>query len=128
MLKLVLPLFLVLIFAAPAPAKPVDVYPVSCNDLWAALKDTLGDEGNYAVISEDDVAQRAWFVVVGARGHYTQKVALKMRNGGCAANATVLELGPDNGDWRQFQHHLRRSLAKLHGAQPKAAAMAAGQP
>jgi hypothetical protein len=128
MRKFLIPLFLVVVFGGPAFAKPVDVYPVSSNDLWAALKATLGDEGNYAVILEDDAAQRAWFVVVGARGHYTQKVALRTKNGGCTANATVLELGPDNGDWRQFQHHLRRSLAKLQAAKPKPAAMVTGQP
>jgi hypothetical protein len=128
MCKFLITLFLALASAAPALAKPVDIYPVTCSDLWSALKDTLGDERNYGVISEDDVAQRAWFLVVGARGHYTQVVALKTRNGGCRANAIVLELGPDNGDWRQFQHRLRRSVAKLQAANPKAAAMATGQP
>jgi len=119
MCKFLITLFLALASAAPALAKPVDIYPVTCSDLWSALKDTLGDERNYGVISEDDVAQRAWFLVVGARGHYTQVVALKTRNGGCRANAIVLELGPDNGDWRQFQHRLRRSVAKLQGRSPK---------
>ena len=128
MCKFLITLFLALASAAPALAKPVDIYPVTRNDLWAALKDTLGDERNYGVISEDDAGQRASFVVVGARGHYTQNVALRMRNGGCTANATVVELGPADGDWRQFQHRLRQSLAKLQAAKPKPAAMATGQP
>jgi hypothetical protein len=120
--------FLVLVFAVPALAKPRDVYPVPCNDLWTALKDTLGNQRNYGVFWEDDAGQKASFVVVGALAHYTQIVELRTRGGGCVANATILELGPDNRDWRQFQHRLARSLAKLQAAKPKSAAMATGHP
>jgi hypothetical protein len=72
----------------------------------------------------DDFGQRARFVVIGARGNYTQTVKLKARDSGCVANATVIELGPDNMDWRQFQHRLAQSLAKLQAAKPKLAAAA----
>ena len=127
MLKLLITSFFVLVLAAPALAKQPDLYPVACKDLWPALEDTLRDETNYGIIYEDDAGQRAWFVVVGARGNYTQVVALKARSGGCKADAIVLELGPDNGDWRQFQHRLARSLAKLQAAKPKTASVATGQ-
>jgi hypothetical protein len=128
MLKFFTTLILTLFFAAPALAKQPDLYPVACKDLWVALEDTLGDESNYGIIYEDDTGQRARFVVVGARGHYTQVVALKSRGGACKADAIVLELGPDNGDWRQFQHRLARSLAKMQAAKPKTVANATGQP
>ena len=124
MLKFLVTSFLILIIAAPALAKRPDVYPVSCNDLWAAVHDTLDNPRNYAVVSMDDFGQRARFVVIGARGNYTQTVKLKSRDGGCVANATVIELGPDNMDWRQFQHRLAQSLAKLQAAKPKLAAAA----
>jgi len=120
--------FFVLGFTASALAKSADVYPVPCKDLWEAVKDILGDEHNYGVISEDNQTQLALFVVVGALAHYTQKVVLRTENNGCRADATVLELGPDNLDWRQFQHRLAKSLAKLQAARARPAAIAIGPP
>jgi hypothetical protein len=122
MLRLLVASFSYLYFAAPALARQPDVYPVSCNDLWTAVHDMLDNPRNYAVVSMDDFAQRARFVVIGARGNYTQAVKLKARDGGCVANATVIELGLDNMDWRQFQHRLARSQTKLQGSKPKPAA------
>jgi len=128
MLKYLVASFLMLAVAAPALAKRPDVYPVSCNDLWAAVHDTLDNPSNYATISMDDIRQRAQFVVIGARGHYTQKVELKARDGGCLANATVQQMGSDNADWRQFHHRLAQSATKLQAAKPKPAAMVTGLP
>jgi hypothetical protein len=128
MLKFLLTSFLILVVAAPALAKRPDVYPVSCNDLWAAVHDTLDNPRNYGVVSMDDFGQRARFVVIGARGNYTQTVKLKAKDGGCAANATIIELGPHNMDWRQFQHRLAHSLARLQAAKPKPAAASIGLP
>ncbi len=116
-----------LVVAAPALAKPNDVYPVSCNDLWAAVKDTLDNPRNYGVISMDDAGQRASFVVVGNLTQYADKVALAAKDGGCAMKATILEVGSDNGDWRLFHHRLTQSLAKLQAAKPKPAATVTGQ-
>jgi len=127
-LKFLLTSFLILVVAAPALAKRPDVYPVSCNDLWAAVHDTLDNPRNYGVVSMDDFGQRARFVVIGARGNYTQTVNLKAKDGGCAANATIIELGPHNMDWRQFQHRLAHSLARLQAAKPKPAAASIGLP
>jgi hypothetical protein len=128
MLKLLISLFLMVVFAAPVLAKPTDVYPVSCDNLWAAVKDTLGNQNNYGIISMDDEDLRASFVVVGALTHYTDKVALTATDGGCALDAKILDVGPENVDWRQFHHRLDKSLAKLHAAKPKPAPTAAGQP
>jgi hypothetical protein len=38
-----------LFIAAPALAKPRDVYQVSCDDLWGAVKDTLSNPNNYGI-------------------------------------------------------------------------------
>jgi hypothetical protein len=128
MSKCLIALFFVLVFTAPALAKSPDVYPVPCKDLWEAVKDMLGDVHNYGIISEEDEEQRALFVVVGSQAHYTQKVVLRTKNSGCIADATVLEIGPDNSDWRQFQHRLALSLTKLQAAKAKPAANGIGQP
>jgi hypothetical protein len=116
-----------LIVAASALGKPADVYQVSCDDLWAAVKDTLNSPGNYGISSINDAEKKASFVVIGDLVVYTDKVALTPTEDGCAMKATILEDGPDNPDWRQFHHRLARSLAKLLAAKSKPAATAIGQ-
>jgi hypothetical protein len=127
MLKFVITSFLMLFIAAPALAKPRDVYQVSCDDLWGAVKDTLSNPNNYGISSVNDLEQKASFVVIGDLVVYTDRVALTAKDGGCAMRTTILEDGPDNPDWRQFHHRVERSLAKLQAAKPKAAVTATGQ-
>jgi len=127
MFKFLITSFLVLVVAAPALAKPSDVYSVSCVDLWAAVKDSLDNPGNYSISVMNDVEQTASFTVVGDLTVYTDKVALAATDGGCAMKATFHEVGPDNPDWRQFHHRLARSLAKLQAARPEPATTATGQ-
>jgi hypothetical protein len=127
MLKFLITSFLLLVVAAPALAKSRDVYPVSCVDLWAAVKDTVNNPSDYGVLSINDSEQKASFVVVGALTQYTDKVALTAKDGGCAMKATFLEVGPADSDWRQFHHRLERSLAKLQAAKSKPAAAPPGQ-
>jgi hypothetical protein len=119
--------FFLLVVAASALAKPRDVYPVSCNDLWAAVHDTLDNPHNYGIVSINDIEQKASFTVVGNLTAYTDKVALTAKDGGCAMNAAFLEVGPDNSDWLQFHHRLAKSLAKLQAAKPKPAVSETGQ-
>jgi len=120
--------FLVLVLAVPALAKPIDIYPVSCNDLWAAVKDTLGNQSNYGIVSTDDYRQRASFVVVGERPQYTEKVELTAKDSGCWAKATIVEDGVANGNWRQFHHRLAQALTKQQAAKPRQPAATAGHP
>ena len=47
MLKFLITSFFMLVVAAPALAKPKDVYLVSCEVLWAAVHDTLDNPRNY---------------------------------------------------------------------------------
>jgi hypothetical protein len=110
-----------LVIAVPALAKSKDVYPVSCDDLWAAVKDSLQSPRDYAILSTNEVEQKASFTIIGNLVVFTQKVALTARDGGCAMKATFIQIGPDDSDWRQFHHHLERSLAKLQAAKPKPA-------
>ena len=124
MLKFLITSLFMLVIAAPAQAKPRDVYPVSCGDLWAAVKDALGNPRDYGILSMNDVVQKASFVVIGDLTAYTDKVALSAKDDGCAMKATILEVGADNPDRREFHHRLAQSLAKLQAAKPKAAATA----
>jgi hypothetical protein len=127
MLKFFFTSFFVLVFAAPALAKPRDVYPVSCDDLWAAVKDSLGNPGNYGIESMNDVDRKASFIVVGNLVAYTDHVALTAEGGGCAMKATFFQVGADDSDYRLFHHRLTKSLAKLQAAKPKPSVTATGQ-
>jgi hypothetical protein len=77
-------------------------------------------------MSMNDVDQKASFIVVGNLTAYTDTVAVTAKDGGCAMKATILQVGADDSDWRQFHHRLEKSLAKLQAAKPKPAAAAAG--
>jgi hypothetical protein len=128
MLRFLITSLVGLVLTAPALAKPAGVYPVSCDNLWAAVKDMLDNPSNYAVASMDDAGQRASFIIVGSTPHYTQRVVLSVKDGGCLANATISEVGADNDEWRLFHHRLAKSVAKLQASKPKAGAAAAGLP
>jgi hypothetical protein len=127
MLKSFIASFFLLLVAAPALAQQRDVYPVSCDDLWAAVHDTLDNPHNYGILSMNDVERRASFTVVGNLTAYTDRVALTAKGSGCAMTAAFLEVGPDNSDYLQFHHRLARSLAKLQAGKPKPAVTPAGR-
>ena len=128
MSKCIVALMFLLTVASPALAKPADLYPVSCNELWASVKDTLQNPRNYGITSVDDLNRRALFVVVGNLTQYTDRVALTGSNSSCEIKSTFLEVGADNSDWRQFHHRLAQSLAKSQTAKAKPAETGAAQP
>ena len=127
MLKSFITILLALVLAVPAFAKPRGVYPVSCDTLWAAVKATLGDQSNYGVLSINDAAHHASFIVVGGLTQYTDKVALTAKDSGCTMDANLLQVGSGNEDFLQFHHRVQKSLAKLQAAEPKPAPAAGGQ-
>jgi hypothetical protein len=127
MLRFLIASFFMLVVTVPSLAKSRDVYPLSCADLWAAVKDSLESPRDYAILSMNDVQQKTSFTIIGSLTLYTDKIALTAKDGGCAMKATFLQEGPDDSDWRQFLHRLERSLAKLQAAKPKPAATSTGQ-
>jgi hypothetical protein len=127
MLKSLITSFILLLVAVPALAQQRDVYPVSCGDVWAAVHDTLDNPHNYGILSMNDLAQKASFVVVGALTPYTDRIALTAKGGGCQVTEAFLENGPDDSDYLQFHHRLARSLKRLQAAKAKPAAAAEGR-
>jgi hypothetical protein len=127
MLKFLITSFFMLVVAAPALAKSRDVYPVSCDDLWAAVKSTLENPRDYGIVSMNEVEQKASSTIIGSLTVYTDKIALTAKDGGCAMKATFIQEGPDDSDWLQFHHRLERSLAKLQAAKAKPAVTSPGQ-
>jgi hypothetical protein len=116
-----------LVVVAPAVAKSADAYPVSCNDLWAAVTDTLSNPHNYGILSKNDLDLKASFTVIGNLNPYTDRVALTAKDGGCTIKTTILEVGSDNTDWLQFHRRIAQSLAKLQAAKSKPESTAKGQ-
>jgi len=127
MLKFFITSLCFLSIAAPALAKPGNVYPVSCVDLWAAVKDSLDNPRDYGILSMNDDEQKASFFVIGGMTRYTDRIKLTARERGCAMTASFLQQGSDDSDWRQFHHRLERSLAKIQAAKPKPVVTPAGQ-
>ena len=127
MRKFLITSFLMLVFVAPALAKSRDVYPVSCADLWAAVKDSLHNPHDYGILSMNEAEQKVSFTIIGSLTVYTDRIALTAKDGGCAMKATFIQEGPDDSDWLQFHHRLERSLAKLQASKPKSPGTSTGQ-
>jgi len=101
----------------PASAKSRrDVYPLSCDVLWTAVKNTLNHPRDYGILSVNDLSLRASFLVVGNLVQYTDRVALSEQDGGCKLDLRMLQVGSDNSDERGFRKRLKRSLVKLEAA------------
>lgn len=97
----------------PAFAKP---YPTSCNDLWNAVAETLGNPGYYQIIAVDDVQMKASFVVVGARFPGTHFVSLKAKEHGCELQTKMAFTGNDE-DY-VFRKRINHAFAKRNASKP----------
>jgi len=117
----------VLLCSVPASAKPNEFYPVTCDDLWAAVKDTLGNQHNYGIVFMSDDELKVSFVVVGDLTLFTDKVALSATDGGCAMKTKITDSGPDNTNWRQFHNRVGKSLARLQAAKAGPSSNSAGK-
>jgi hypothetical protein len=119
---------LLFVLAVPAFAKPRnDVYPVSCSDLWDAVKDTLGNAGNYRVMAIDDVAMSASYLIVGATQQHVNSVELNPKDNGCQLQVKAPESVSMSDDETPFRKRVGQSLAKLNPAKPAAPAKPDGK-
>jgi hypothetical protein len=114
MFKIAFAAVFLLISSLPAYSKPRGVYPVSCDTLWAAVKDTLyGNPRDYGIQLMNNEQWRASFIVIGNLTVFTNHVALRTADGGCLMKDTITQIGPDNSDWRRFHKRVARSLDKV---------------
>jgi hypothetical protein len=120
-MKAVLAALMMLVVSVPAQARPRDVYPVSCDVLWTAIKVTLSNVDNYTTLAISDTAQNAAFLVVGEMTPHTDRVALLSNDIGCAMKLAFLQIGPDNANERGFRKRVMKALAKIEAEIPAAA-------
>ncbi len=121
-MRFVLIALLVLASSIPAFASSRDVYPVSCDVLWEAVKVTLSNAKDYSLLGMSDSGHSAAFLVVGELTQHTDRVAgLVAKDSGCSMKLAFVEIGPANDNEDGFRKRVKKSLAKIQPA--KAAAM-----
>lgn len=104
------------------------MYPVSCDDLWIAVKDTIHNRSNYGLSAVNDLSLPASFVVVGDSFLYSDRVALIDKNPGCEMKTDIGDIGSENTNYRQFRSRVEHTLGKQLSAKSKAASHAPGTP
>jgi hypothetical protein len=101
-------------------------YPVSCSEVWAAVKDTLGDPEHYAVAESDDAVMTASYhvkhaahvTVTGAILQRTNRVTLVPNGGACEMRVVSNFSGWEHSDREDFKKRVDESLVKLRAAPP----------
>jgi hypothetical protein len=104
-------LFLLLVLAAPAFAKS---RPLPCSDLWSAVTDTLGNQGNYSIIATNDEQMKASFIIVGSLYPGRGVVSLKPRKDNCELQINMGFTG--NDDEFTFRRRVNHALTKKKAA------------
>jgi hypothetical protein len=112
--------FSLLVFssALPAIAKPHDVYPVSCDVVWSAVKTVLQNPNDYHIAGLSDSMYKASFLVIGDLKPLMNNVVLTDMGPSCGMDVTMVQVGSDNSNERAFRKHLSKVMAKQQAAKP----------
>ena len=117
--------------ALPAFSKThKDTYPNACSEVWAAVKDTLGNSENYTVKITDEsrmttsysVKHAAHVTVTGALRQRPNTVSLSSTGTGCEMKVESGYSGFEHNDAGDFTRRGNESLVKLKGSTPSAPA------
>ncbi len=133
-MKTFLLMLLGLSLAVPAYSKAKDphavkgVYPVSCDDLWIAVKETIHNRSNYGLSAVNDLDLTASFVVVGDSFIYNDRVALIQKGTGCEMKTDIGDIGAEPTNYRQFRTRVEHTLSRQQSAKAKDAPHDPGAP
>lgn len=125
MLKYVAVVCLLFGFALPLEGKTRKTsYPNACSEVWAAVKDTLGDEANYTIKIADEtrmmasyaVKHSAHVTVTGALRQRPNTVSLKAEGDGCAMSVQSSYSGFEHNDAGDFVKRVNEALGKKKAA------------
>jgi hypothetical protein len=118
-------------FALPAFSKThKETYPNACSEVWAAVKDTLGNPENYSVKVADEarmtttysVKHSAHVTITGALRQRPNTVSLVSKGTGCEMAIESNYSGFEHNDAGDFTKRVNESLAKLKASTPSAPA------
>ncbi len=125
MLRIVVAALLLFTFALPVTSKTHKVaYPNGCSEVWAAVKDTLGNAENYTIKITDEsrmtvsysVKHSAHVTVTGALRQRANTVALSPQGIGCEMEVQSNYSGFEHNDAGDFTKRVNESLAKQKAA------------
>jgi hypothetical protein len=127
MLRFAVAAFVLSSFALPAfCGKHKDTYPNACSEVWAAVKDTLGNAENYTVKITDEahmaasygVKHSAHVTVTGALRQRNNTVSLSTKGTGCEMEVESNYSGFEHNDAGDFTKRVNESMAKRKGSTP----------
>ena len=130
-LRIAVAAFLLSAFVLPAfSGTHKDAYPNACSELWAAVKDTLGNPENYTVKLTDEakmtssyaVKHSAHVTITGALRQRPNTVSLSSKGTGCEMQVESNYSGFEHNDAGDFTKRVNESLAKGKGSTPSAPA------
>jgi hypothetical protein len=117
---------LLLVVAGPSFAKVHrDMYPVGCNTLWPAVKDTLRNSGKYGIMGMDSTEMTATYTMgIGAVGQKRVNSVVLNTKGDSSCEMVVQSgySGLTNDDAGDFKKRVDKSLAQLQSSPPVPAA------
>ncbi len=126
-MKSVVVALLLLALALPAFGKTSkNTYPVSCPELWGAVKDVLSVAENYNVQESNDTLMTAAYkvkhavhvTVTGAVLQRTNHVALVSKGTECEMQVKSNYSGFEHDDSGDFRKRVEESFAKLKEPKP----------
>ena len=100
-----------------------ETYSNPCSEVWAAVKDTLGNPENYTIKITDEsrmtasysVKHSAHVTVTGALRQRPNTVSLSSKGTGCQMEVQSNYSGFEHNDAGDFTKRVRESLAKTKG-------------
>jgi hypothetical protein len=113
--------------AIPAFGKTYkSTYPNPCSEIWPAVKETLSNPDNYAVVESDDAKMTASYNVKhsvhtnisGALLQRTNKVTLVPKGTGCEMEIVSNYRGWEHDDKGDFKKRVDEVLAKPKDTKP----------
>jgi hypothetical protein len=121
MMKRRIAVLALMLLALPAFCKThKDTFPNACSEVWAAVKDTLGNPENYTVKLTDEARMTASYAVkhtahvtiTGALRQRPNTVSLSSKGTGCEMEVESNYSGFEHNDAGDFTKRVNESLAK----------------
>jgi len=115
---------MLLIGAEPSFAKVrKDLYSVPCSVLWPAVKDTVRNSGNYAILLIDQTEMIASFAIGMGQSIRIDSAVLNAQGDTCEMQVQPLYEGtPFSDDGGDFKKRVDKALTQLQPSQPPAPA------